>query len=163
MLLLCPGALLLLCLSVPVAILPCHLCYSPALSPLQGDTLRISTCLDKLGVATGRPDIQLRSQMAYGMFDTRGRYAAGCYSHVYACMAMFPRHDHVSSEHSMADHVVSESIAGARKSATDFIEVLLVLCIVTASNARHPSSGLPATKASHDQCNLSRGTSRQAT
>ncbi len=39
----------------------------------DGDEAQISHALGKVGVTTERDDIALRSEMAFGMFDTRGR------------------------------------------------------------------------------------------
>ena len=38
-----------------------------------GDVQQISAAMSKVGVVTERDDAALRSEMAYGMFDTRGR------------------------------------------------------------------------------------------
>lgn len=42
----------------------------------RGDEGAISSALGKLRVATSKDDAGLRSQMAYGMFDTRGKVRA---------------------------------------------------------------------------------------
>jgi hypothetical protein len=48
----------------------CFCCY-------RCDKRAISDALDRLEVATSKDDISLRSEMAYGMFDTRGKVSKG--------------------------------------------------------------------------------------
>ncbi len=38
-----------------------------------------------LGVITERDDVRLRTEMAYGMFDTRGKVSDGSRKHVLLC------------------------------------------------------------------------------
>lgn len=39
----------------------------------RGDKAAISSALARLDVSTSKDDISLRAEMAYGMFDTRGK------------------------------------------------------------------------------------------
>lgn len=46
---------------------------APCLPAYSGKATRVSAALGELGVVTEKNDAELRTEMAYGMFDTRGK------------------------------------------------------------------------------------------
>jgi hypothetical protein len=53
----------------------CCCCSQP-----RGDEVAISDALTRLHVSTSKDDASLRADMAYGMFDTRGKVGGGVHT-----------------------------------------------------------------------------------